>query len=322
MNLRAGWLHQLTGIVSEELAIVWEALQAAYSATDRASASSTALARVGALTGTLPRPATRSTVLGTVRLGPGATLPNGSLAAVTGEPGAQFRTVVEVTNPSGAAMDIDVEFEALDTGPVPAPAGTLAVIIAPVAGWISIINALDAELGMEVEDDAAYRGRQQDELTASGGGTVDAIRADLLRVPGVGAVRVLENVLDVVSPKGLPPHSVEAIVLDGRDQDIADQLWRSKPTGIETHETVMVAVEDSAGDPHPIWFSWARRSRQTCARVRANTNTREASPPYRPYPRYCPVFVSRFLRLRVIADGTASGRGASKHLASSWSWRR
>lgn len=136
-----------------------------------------------------------------------------------------------------------------------APAGTLSVIVAPVAGWISIINALDAVLGAEVEDDAAYRRRQQDELTASGGGTVDAIRADLLRVPDVRAVRVFENVLDVVSPEGLPPHSVEAIVLDGLDQDIADQLWRSKPAGIETHGTVVLAVEDSAGDPHTIRFS-------------------------------------------------------------------
>lgn len=255
VNVRVGPLQQLTGIVSEEIAIVWEALQAVHSATDRASASDRALDRVGALTGTLRRPATRSTVIGTVRLAAATTLPAGALAAVRGEPDSRFRTTADAVNPAAAPADVDVELEGVETGPVAAPSGTLTVIVAPVGGWISITNALDAELGAEVEDDVTYRRRQLDELTASGGGTVDAIRADLLRVADVRAVRVFENVLDVVSPEGMPPHSVEAVVLDGLDQDIAEQLWRSKPAGIETHGPIAVVVDDSAGDPHTIRFS-------------------------------------------------------------------
>jgi uncharacterized phage protein gp47/JayE len=255
VNVHAGPLQQLVGIVSEELAIAWEALQAIHGATDPATASALALDRVAALTGTLRRRPTRSRVVAAVNLNPGTTLPAGSLAAVAGVPDAQFRTRVAVTNAAPIPGNRDVELEALDTGPIAAPAGTLTVIVAPVAGWNSITNALDAELGTNIEGDDALRRRREAELTALGGGTVDAIRADLLRVPEVRAARVFENTTDVVNADGLPPHSFEAVVLAGDDDAIARQLWTSKPAGIETYGSVRVSVEDSAGEPHTIRFS-------------------------------------------------------------------
>ena len=256
VNIQAGPLHQLAGIVSEEVAIVWEALQALYAASDRSSAVGRSLDRIGALTGTLRRAATRSTVVGTARLGAATTLPAGSLAAVSGEPDRRFRTMEAVTNPTTAAADIGVRFEALETGPIAAPAGTLTVIVAPVPGWVSITNPLDAELGQDVERAPEYRRRQVAELSASGGGRVDAIRSALLRLSGVRAARVFENIFEIPNAEGMPPHSVEAVVLGGDDDAIARRLWaKGKAAGIQPHGSVAATVEDSTGDPHILRFS-------------------------------------------------------------------
>ncbi len=241
--------------IAEELAIAWETLRALYAASYPNSATGILLDQVALLTGTRRRAPTRSRVVAKANLNAGATLGTGALAAVEGDPDAQFRVRAPVTNSGAAAADLDVELEAVDTGPIAAPAGTLRVIVTPVAGWNAITNPLDAELGAHVEDDASLRRRREDELAAAGGSTVDAIRADLLRVTELRAARVFENVSDVVDANGLPPHSFEAVVLGGADQEIADQLWKSKPAGIQAHGALALTVEDSAGERHTIRFS-------------------------------------------------------------------
>src|SRR5262249_36114068 len=86
-----------------------------------------------------------------------------------------------------------VACEAVDTGPLPAPAGTLTVIDTPVAGLSSVTNAADAILGRNQETDSELRIRREEELRAAGKGTVDAIRALLLEVLNVVQAKVLQN---------------------------------------------------------------------------------------------------------------------------------
>lgn len=157
-----------------------------------------------------------------------------------------------------AAGDVAVEAEV--AGAFAAVSGTLTVIESPVDGWKSVTNILDAVVGAAVEQDGSLRIRREDELQAGAFGTVDAIRANLLQVgrgtPNpVTACTVFENPLSVTSVDGLPPHSVECLVLGGVDQDIFAMILRSKDAGIEAHGNTVGSAADSAGIPHVIKFT-------------------------------------------------------------------
>lgn len=152
-----------------------------------------------------------------------------------------------------AAVLMDVVASA--TGPTVASVGTLTVIETPVSGWTSVTNPLAAITGRNLETDEAYRTRQAASLTIAGAGTPDAIRADLLNVLGVTAAIVFENVGDVIDVNGLPPHSLEALVLGGVDQDVANRLWTTKPAGIYTHGTIVSSVNDASLNVQTVRFS-------------------------------------------------------------------
>lgn len=54
---------------------------------------------------------------------------------------------------------------------------------------------------------------------------------------------------------GQPPKSVQATVQGGTNQDIANEIWRTKPAGIETFGNVNVIITDSQGNEQSINFS-------------------------------------------------------------------
>lgn len=145
--------------------------------------------------------------------------------------------------------------QALNTGPVQALAGTLNQIVTPVSGWNRVENAIDATLGSNAETDAAFRQRRIQALLGSGSATVNAIRGALLTLTGVTQANVFENKTDVVDVDGRPPHSFEAVVQGGVDQDILDEIFNKKSAGIQTHGTSSGTVTDNQGDNHTIYFS-------------------------------------------------------------------
>jgi uncharacterized phage protein gp47/JayE len=149
----------------------------------------------------------------------------------------------------------DFLFEAEETGPVRADSGTLTVIAETVAGFTSGTNALDAELGSEDEVDSVYRRRQVDELARPGSTTVDAIRTDLLDVAGVTYATVYENETDVTDGNGVPPHSIEAVVVGADDEVVRLAVFRAKAAGIRAYGTNSGTVSDSQGNSHTIAFS-------------------------------------------------------------------
>jgi len=58
---------------------------------------------------------------------------------------------------------------------------------------------------------------------------------------------------------GRPPKSFEAVVEGGADYEVADQIWKTKPAGIETFGNVNngegIAIIDSQGNTQTIYFS-------------------------------------------------------------------
>jgi uncharacterized phage protein gp47/JayE len=178
------------------------------------------------------------------------------------QPDNRWRTRVEADNPGVSPATVDVLAEAEEPGVVRANAGTITVIATPVTGWLAVTNAADARPGVAADTDPQLRTRRELELSRSGTATVPAITADLADVVVndervVAAVFVEENPGSFYDYLRRPPHTLEAVVqflpgLAGADlaaarQALAEQLWRSKPAGIDTVGAQSATVVDSRG---------------------------------------------------------------------------
>lgn len=244
---------QLIGIFSERLADAWQLGLATYNASFREGATGIHLDNIGALTGTARLQASYTKVDLTLT-GVAATVIPALRVVSIPSTGAKFTNVLGGV--IGGGGTVVIEFRAVETGPQTAYAGTVTNIETPVAGWTSVTNATDHKiLGTNIETDAAYRLRQEQELRAQGQSTIAAIRAKIFTVANVTEAYLFENVTDTTDANGLPPHSFESVVLGGTDADVAKVIADSKPVGIATHGLTTQATTDANGFSLNIKFS-------------------------------------------------------------------
>lgn len=249
-------LGQINGIFASQLRELWELAEACYHGFNPDGAVEAQLTVLALLTGTQRRAATKSTVLCNCTLAVGTYNAGDLIAHVNGSPDSRFTNTSDVTSPGGLVLDIP--FEAEDTGPIAAAAGQLTVIAEPVSGWTTVTNPLDAELGADIESDAALRNRRLIELSTAGSESVGAIRAEVSGIDEVLSVQVLENVTDATDANGLPPHSFEVLIWDNAADDdaIAQAIWDSKPAGIQAYGTgESGTATDDTGDDQIVEFS-------------------------------------------------------------------
>lgn len=258
-------LGQLNAIYADRERRLWELAQALYSGFDPSQATGDALARIAEITGTLREGATKSTVTVSVNVDDGfSSSPGDMVVHVDGDPDARFVNRDAVENTSGGTTDVDAIFEAEDTGPIRANAGTLTVIATPLSGWNSITNAEDATLGQVIESDTDLRARREDELFLSSA-TLQGVRSAILDVDDIETVTAIENTSIDVSPEGVPPKSFEMVVYDGTgfgdsphtvdDDDIAQAIWDAKPGGILSHGTDSGQATDDEGNAQTVPFT-------------------------------------------------------------------
>ncbi len=125
------------------------------------------------------------------------------LKTVTATPtGTTFEYVVDpaTVTPSDGSPTVTgttpINVEAVDTGPVGAPANSLTVITNAITGLDRVENDLDAAEGRAVETDAALRARRDESLGFAGSTTVPAIRARIRDISGVTEAKINENDTD------------------------------------------------------------------------------------------------------------------------------
>lgn len=245
-------LGELNALISDRLAELWQLGQASYTGVFPDGASGLALDLLCAITGVARKPATYTEVQVTLTGVGGTVIPGGSQVSVAGV-GTKFQTLGGTIGGGGT---VTLTFQALTTGPVVAPAGTLTVIETPVSGWVSATNALDQSiLGTDIETDQALRLRREQSLRALGGASLDAIRAGIFEVPNVTSAEVFENNSDSTDGSGLPPHSFEAVVYGGTDQAVREKIFERKAAGVATFGNVTGTVTDGSGDTHTVNFS-------------------------------------------------------------------
>lgn len=256
-----GPLGQLNGIFSAKVREVWELIEATYNAFNPDSATGASLDNDAALCpGIIRNAATKSTVTARCNLDNGTYAIGELIAHVTGDADARFVSI-EGTTVTGGPSNVDLVFEAEETGEVVALSGTLEEIAEPVTGWNSVTNLSDAAVGSPIENDATFRLRREATIRFSGSANVQAIRADVIEVDGVLSAFVVENTSDVIVG-GLAPHSVKVTIWDGPsptadDDEVATAIFLSKAAGIDTNGPYWVSVEDSMGRFHAIYFDRA-----------------------------------------------------------------
>lgn len=244
----------IIGIFTDRFSELWEGMKAIYDGAFPESAAGVALNRVAALSPGITRKTPTKSLVNVVLSGtPATNIPAGSRARVAGSDVLFETTALVVLNGVGLAM---ATMTAVETGPRHAPANTLTVIDTPVAGWAAVTNANDQFLlGTDLEKDPAFRARRDQSMRVNGSSSEDAIRASILdRDPNVTSCRVFVNESDN-TVDGMPPHSIEAVVLGGTDGTIAQVIYEAKPAAQPTTGNTTSGAVDSIGNAKTIKFS-------------------------------------------------------------------
>ena len=256
-------LGQLNGIYAAALAELWELLEQVYQSAYPDTASGQSLSYVSALTGAIREPAVKASLLVHLEGTVSTNVPAGTQGYVDGDPDALWETTADaVIAEEGATDYIEVTMEAVTAGTATTAYQTDSelVISTPVSGLDAITIQADATPGANEETDSELRLRREQSLALAGASTVEAIRAEMLQVPGVDSCTVFENPTGVTDSLGLPPKSIEVLVNNETGttytaQDVVDEILLRKPAGTATYGGLSGTATDSAGNDYTVYYS-------------------------------------------------------------------
>ena len=102
------------------------------------------------------------------------------------------------------------------------------------------------------ETDASVRSRIVTGLAGNGRTMEENLVAEIKAVPNVQKVALYVNDTDATDARGIPSHSLCAVVQAGSLQNIAEAIFRKKAPGIGTYGTTTKQVVDENGVSHSI----------------------------------------------------------------------
>lgn len=247
-------LGMLINLFSFPLAEDWQTGEDVYNSAYIDTSVGASLRGVGKFIGITQKNASFSTVLQTFSGTEGTVIPLGFKVETATEKPISFETTESgVIDASGS---ITLKVQCVQPGEIgQVPANTITVITTPISGLDSTTNSTATDGGYDRETDFAFRERYKDSVAIGGSSTTDSIRASLLDLLNVRSTLVRENQTAVIDGNGLPPKSVEAIVLGGDDKTIAQTILDTKAGGIEAYGSIVIGVKDKAGNTHQIGFS-------------------------------------------------------------------
>lgn len=154
----------------------------------------------------------------------------------------------------------------VETGPIEVPAGAFDTLITSVVGFIETTNDDAFVLGRDKETDEELRVRVAQGPVSDCTGTILSIENSLLaNVAGVTAASVIENVTDFPNtgipisggffPDGIPYGGYETLVVGGTEEDVAADVWRTKPAGTVIAGNTQIFHVDSSGVTRTVYFS-------------------------------------------------------------------
>ena len=189
------------------------------------------------------RAETRSRVTATVRGTGGVPLPAGARAQTTA--GDTFRTVsAAILSPSG----VPVEMEAVEFGPIEAPAGTITRIVTVTTGWEGVTNTSDAAIGRAQESDSTFRANYRALVGRGSQGPLIGYEGALAEV-GCSRWRVVENrtaLLDTNQDLGVQPFAVLAVAEGATDAEVTRAIENHRSGGTPTMAAIVGGTADEA----------------------------------------------------------------------------
>lgn len=202
------------------------------------------------LNGMSRKKATPSTAVLTIMGDEGTVLPAGSKAI--DNDGYIWSTDEDFTIPNHNNGTVNATCDT--PGAIPAPAGTITGIYTPIVGWAGVTNAANAVQGENVETDAEVRARRNLLFSKAANGTIESVISSLMSLAEVEFVSFVYNDTDSTDAKGLPPHSICALVQGGDSDEIAATILRTKAPGVQTYGNTTVNVIES-GTTYPVKFT-------------------------------------------------------------------
>lgn len=188
-------------------------------------------------------------------LGVTATLPTSTTLRINvTEPNSVLPIVVGARLGVNSVSDL-ITVEAVNSGVVKAPAGTLNTLLIPVSGVTSVTNAIAATEGRVEETDEELRVRRYESVGIIGASTESAIISNVKNLEGVTAAFVIANRTFVTDVDGRPPKSFEVVVEGGDELTIGETIWRYHPAGIETYGDITRTITDDDGLTQTVLFS-------------------------------------------------------------------
>ena len=236
--------------------ILFGVLEKVYNSRFVDTSEGSSLYNLGRMIGLYLLPAGKATGYITVEGTAGTTIPVGYLVSTPG--GLQYTVMRE--EKIGEEGKVKALIQAVQTGKeYNTDAGTIINIVNPatVRGIKKVYNESSVINGREHETDAEYRERYYKSVDYAGGVNSESVMAALLQdVQGVYAAYVYENDSDVYDTEyNLPPHSIEAVVYGGLDEDIANTIYKKKAAGIQTNGNKVIPVMTSSEQLIDIHFS-------------------------------------------------------------------
>lgn len=217
----------ITAIVANQTAQVWESLAGLYHALQPNTASGFSLDALCSLTGTYRRKGDFSKAEADLLLKPKTTVPKGH--AVKTINGDVFKLAEDVTNSTTNEAKIPAELIAQEKGYILANAE--AEIMNPVPGWLKTVFTKTTHIGQLDEVDPELRKRRILELKSNGSSTANALRARLSELPDVDGVYIEEA-----------QNSFYAYVNGGNEQRIAQTIWDCRPIGVEACGDIPIEI--------------------------------------------------------------------------------
>lgn len=147
--------------------------------------------------------------------------------------------------------------QSLSEGFLQVPANTITTLETNAPSILSVNNPFEFVSGRDLESDEELRARFERSLANGGTSTYNNILAGLLELPNVDNAFIVENETmqeDLVT--GLPPKSYQCVVVDGNEDNIANQIWDSKPVSVETFGEISSTVKDIKGRSQNV--KWSR----------------------------------------------------------------
>ena len=271
---------QFINLVCDELATIWELLNAAYDQFDPLKATGPMLSALVQLNGITRKQGSPSKVYvrfyGTqntvVPIGTRVTNNEKNLIwkVVNQDPKSEANDIAARTiniSDNGTAYYALILCETIENGGFQAAADTIQVLIDEVIGVSSVVNPSAAIPGTANETDIALRRRREKSTETPSQGIAESIYAGLIGLQKVEYCKVFTNRTLDTDKRGLPPKSIAVVVKvqDGSENDedlkelIANTIFVRSSLGEDYYGNQVKNYTDSFGQTTPVRFIYPEK---------------------------------------------------------------